>query len=574
MSDHDFEKRVKQKMDELRFSPSDAVWKGLETELRRDRPNRRGWLWMAALLVATGISGYFFFTNNHTTSDRTLLSTTTNNQQDAKNKEAGRTANVDSSGNNPKVNEQSSSPEVSPQASGSGTHSASPHRSSENNPDVQSSQGSTVTATGKDSRIGSGKKIDRLSPPRQADKDPDMSYKPARKKPASGKLDPQLTLPNSNDPVKSYNQNNKEDNRPEIISTENDSSDKNNSVNKDSGKHSSGKNNTRGNQSAVKNNDETVRQSDSIAKATGNSSDQQEAADSGIDSTAKQPDSSVTKGLAKQDGKLQNKNQRNASAQKSSAAKKWTWGVAASAGISKLSDGKVGDAFKSSRMADAAPSSPLASSNNAFVFRPVTATRPIPQPSEIKPGVQISLGGFVKRQIGKRFAVSAGLQYSQYSNIINVGYRVDSSQLVNNGNQVANVGRYYRADQTNKFSNRYHFIELPVTVHMQLNKSLTTPVYWNVGAGVGQLVGSNALMYDGGTGVYYEDKTKYNKTQFSIHTGFSLGLFQRSALPVWIGPSIRYNVNRLYNHEIEKEKHLFSAGLDFRFFLNNSSRKG
>ncbi|MET0300066.1 MAG: hypothetical protein ABW036_09905 [Flavitalea sp.] len=59
MSDHDFEKRVKQRMDELRFKPSEAVWQNLERELRKDKPSRRGWLWIPAALLLLGTGGYF-----------------------------------------------------------------------------------------------------------------------------------------------------------------------------------------------------------------------------------------------------------------------------------------------------------------------------------------------------------------------------------------------------------------------------------------------------------------------------------------------------------------------------------
>ncbi|RYG03382.1 MAG: hypothetical protein EOO02_08575, partial [Chitinophagaceae bacterium] len=59
MSDHDFEKRVKLKMDELRFRPSDAVWQGVERELRKDKPSRRGWLWIPAALLLLCAGGYY-----------------------------------------------------------------------------------------------------------------------------------------------------------------------------------------------------------------------------------------------------------------------------------------------------------------------------------------------------------------------------------------------------------------------------------------------------------------------------------------------------------------------------------
>ncbi|RYY09105.1 MAG: PorT family protein, partial [Chitinophagaceae bacterium] len=253
---------------------------------------------------------------------------------------------------------------------------------------------------------------------------------------------------------------------------------------------------------------------------------------------------------------------------KNKSLNSWSWGVNASAGVSKLTDGNLTDAFKSSHNADAAVSAMPQASNSSFVFRPTTVGLPPPKPSEVKPGAYLSVGGFVKKQLSKRIAVSMGLQYSQYNNIINIGYRVDSSQLVNNGAQVMNVSRYYRADETSKFSNKYHFIELPLMLHVQLNKSQRLPLLWNAGASIGQLISTNALLFDSGTGVYYKDKSKYRKTQFGLSTGFALGIFSTSKTPLWIGPSIRYNNSRLFNSDIIDEKHLFSASLDFRLFLN------
>jgi hypothetical protein len=64
MSDHEFEKQVKQKMDELRFTPSDAVWNKVAGELRKDRPRRRGWVLLPLLAIGLGAGGYFFYQKN------------------------------------------------------------------------------------------------------------------------------------------------------------------------------------------------------------------------------------------------------------------------------------------------------------------------------------------------------------------------------------------------------------------------------------------------------------------------------------------------------------------------------
>src|SRR6478735_10531214 len=65
MSDHDFEKRVKQKMDELKFTPSDAVWLAVQSKIRKDKPRRRSWLLIPLLLAGLGVAGYFILNNNN-----------------------------------------------------------------------------------------------------------------------------------------------------------------------------------------------------------------------------------------------------------------------------------------------------------------------------------------------------------------------------------------------------------------------------------------------------------------------------------------------------------------------------
>ncbi|HSC36389.1 MAG TPA: hypothetical protein VLD19_00910, partial [Chitinophagaceae bacterium] len=66
MSTHDFEKQVQQKMDELRFDPSEAVWAEVEKQIR-ERKRRRllVWWWTLPFLVAGSIGVYSIFPKKH-----------------------------------------------------------------------------------------------------------------------------------------------------------------------------------------------------------------------------------------------------------------------------------------------------------------------------------------------------------------------------------------------------------------------------------------------------------------------------------------------------------------------------
>ena len=62
MSDHEFEKQVHQKLEELKLRPSDTVWMEVEKNIRQHKHRRRFlWLWSAALLVALTTSGVVLY---------------------------------------------------------------------------------------------------------------------------------------------------------------------------------------------------------------------------------------------------------------------------------------------------------------------------------------------------------------------------------------------------------------------------------------------------------------------------------------------------------------------------------
>src|SRR5690349_15204419 len=75
MSDHEFEKKVQQKMDDLRLRPSDAVWAEVDRNLRRDKRRRRIVLWLPLMGILLTAGGYFIFTNPATPGKESLAKT-------------------------------------------------------------------------------------------------------------------------------------------------------------------------------------------------------------------------------------------------------------------------------------------------------------------------------------------------------------------------------------------------------------------------------------------------------------------------------------------------------------------
>lgn len=126
-----------------------------------------------------------------------------------------------------------------------------------------------------------------------------------------------------------------------------------------------------------------------------------------------------------------------------------------------------------------------------------------------------------------------------------------------NGNTTGNTG----------YKSNYHFLEIPITLHFQLNNSKKTPFYWSNGLSIGQLLSTNGLHYDGSTRVYYEDDNLFRKTQLGFHTGLSVKLFAQSERPLELGPQFNYQFTNLLKPDNADKRHLLSGSLLLRWYI-------
>jgi|GEM_PF-672549 len=244
---------------------------------------------------------------------------------------------------------------------------------------------------------------------------------------------------------------------------------------------------------------------------------------------------------------------------------KWQWGITGGAGINNISEGGVFDLLNGVRVEDVT----LAAPPPSFAGIPPT---PLPDASPIRTGPVFSLGAFVQRNLSRRLSLSAGLQYTYASVYTKVGKRVDSMTTVNYGATGSRLtNQYYRADnELHDYTNRYHFIELPVDLHVHLTPGWRTPITLSGGFTLSRLVYTNALHFDGLTRVYFENDDFFNRFQAGFQSGVSIGLFRNSKHPVTLGPTIRYFATRLLKKEetAAKGQHIWSAGLQVKMFMH------
>jgi hypothetical protein len=241
--------------------------------------------------------------------------------------------------------------------------------------------------------------------------------------------------------------------------------------------------------------------------------------------------------------KTANKEQNQKKPQLASTAGKWKYGLQVSPGVSTFQRGL----FHSTTANAAIPAAASTSYLSAITVngRSVGPTYYAGLNSTIKPGFSFSAGGFAQRLFGRRISVSAGLNYYFITTHLETGGKVNSNLSVSVNNSVfASASAYYLSGNSQNYTNHFHFLELPVNVRLQLNRSNTLPVYWEAGISVSRLLATDALQYSDLSGIYYKSDNFYNKTQFNWQTALMLGFFEKKTL-FTVGPMIQYGISNL-----------------------------
>ena len=245
--------------------------------------------------------------------------------------------------------------------------------------------------------------------------------------------------------------------------------------------------------------------------------------------------------------------------QPSLADNRWSWGLTLGSGVSGISTGEL-FGLKRAEVAD------FAQAPNSAMLPWLGITY---QPADITPGLAYTAGAFIRRESGKRIALSAGLQYTRLSSTIQLGSRVDSGRVANSGNNgFLQLEYFYRPEKEKKYSMNYHYLDLPLALHYKANQNSVLPVEISAGAVFSKLLSTSALHFDGSSGIYYENDALVNPWQVAVQGSVTTDLFRRSKLPVKIGPVFRYTLNNLLTSDLPEKNRFMSIGLEAKIFLN------
>ncbi|MGN6493337.1 MAG: hypothetical protein ACTHLE_15155 [Agriterribacter sp.] len=258
--------------------------------------------------------------------------------------------------------------------------------------------------------------------------------------------------------------------------------------------------------------------------------------------------------------------------------KSWEWGVTAQAGVSMVGKG-LSNIFKNGLfekaesldyMQYATPATPNGNFLGSQGQGNLVAAAPAPA-SAVKAGMAWNAGIFGKWHVRQKLALTFGAEYNLYTTNREVGNIVDPQYFNTNNSNVsadanARFAAYYTGSDGINYTNRYHFVQVPVGIQWQLNKGIKVPpVQLDAGLVFGYLVSTNAVHYKGG--VYYEDKSLFNKFQTGLYAGFSVKLFQHAQRPLYIGPTVQYNLSGVAKPSSGIKQNFVYGGLKAQWVL-------
>ena len=181
-------------------------------------------------------------------------------------------------------------------------------------------------------------------------------------------------------------------------------------------------------------------------------------------------------------------------------------------------------------------------------------------PSPLKNSTAFVAGVLVEKNLSAKSKITVGISYKYYSLKNKVGNKIDS--IFFGSLQYFPINYFNNStSRSHSYRNNFHYLEVPVSIKIQLNKNKKLPLFWNGGLNISELISSNALQFKPNPGVYYNDNSLFNKTQFGLHTGLSLTLFSRKKMPFTFGPYFYYNATSLSDKGLYDGKNFSFVGI-------------
>ena len=234
---------------------------------------------------------------------------------------------------------------------------------------------------------------------------------------------------------------------------------------------------------------------------------------------------------------------------------RWEAGFVAGGGISRL------DKINNNQMVNALANAPTTS----FAALSYQGSNNKHYVSDIRPGASFEGGIYLQRALSDRFVFNTGMNLHYYSNSISIGQQVttyaqSSASLFVASSASAQSQSMYKAGNSQSYTNKYYFLELPVGLQWKINKSHLMPIFVEGGVSLSRLMGANSLLYDENSGLYTKDGDIVKKTQFNIESALLIGL-PFHGVDIQLGPQIQYGLTPLVNAQGVGNQHFLYTGI-------------
>lgn len=244
-------------------------------------------------------------------------------------------------------------------------------------------------------------------------------------------------------------------------------------------------------------------------------------------------------------------------------SRKLKWGLDLSVGSSTLSQDRF--SFKNNG----------SSGGNAFLSTPAGPVYGSPSgftnpPAPNRSSLAFKAGVALKISISKRSSLLTGISYNYLADKIKTGTKQNTTLLIANS---YNAGTYYTSTSQKEFTDRFHFVEIPLIYDWRITGNKDHFLSVNSGISAAWLLCSNALVYDTSAGgIYYHNNNVLNRT----HINFTSGLawhFSKKQFEYIIGPQFSFDLVRNINSDLDNRKYFLYSGIDARMFLNKKKKK-
>ena len=174
-------------------------------------------------------------------------------------------------------------------------------------------------------------------------------------------------------------------------------------------------------------------------------------------------------------------------------------------------------------------------------------------------------GLVAKKDLTKRSSMMVGINYVYLSDEIKTGNQQNNSLFVNSSFAISS---YYNNGQQKEFTDRFHFIELPVYYSLRLTKNTSHFLALDEGVSVAYLVSADALVYDSTAGgIYYYNKNLFARTHINFIPGLSYHFTGSKNIEWTLGTQASFDVIKIFKSNLDRRKYFIYPGIDARIFF-------